>query len=58
MAIHSSILAWKIPRTEGPDCLYPMGSKRVGHYLVTKIAKQPPYVQVCTSNPTVTDQYL
>ena len=29
MAIHSSILAWRIPRTEEPGGLQPMGSKRV-----------------------------
>ena len=27
MAIHSSILAWKIPWTEGPGGLQPMGSQ-------------------------------
>ena len=31
MATHSSILAWRIPRTEEPDILQSMGSKRVGH---------------------------
>ena len=31
MATHSSILAWRIPRTEEPDGLYPKGSQRVGH---------------------------
>ena len=31
MAIHSSTLAWKIPRTEEPDRLQSMGSQRVGH---------------------------
>ena len=31
MAIHSSTLAWKIPWTEEPDRLQPMGSQRVGH---------------------------
>ena len=31
MAIHSSILAWIIPRTERPGRLQSMGSKRVGH---------------------------
>ena len=29
MATHSSILAWRIPWTEGPDRLQPMGSQRV-----------------------------
>ena len=31
MATHSSILAWKIPWTEEPGRLQPMGSQRVGH---------------------------
>ena len=31
MATHSSILAWKIPWTEEPGKLQPMGSLRVGH---------------------------
>ena len=31
MATHSSILAWRIPCTEEPDGLQPMGSRRIGH---------------------------
>ena len=31
MATHSSILAWKIPKTEEPGRLQPMGIQRVGH---------------------------
>ena len=31
MAIHSSILAWRIPGTEKPGGLPSMGSHRVGH---------------------------
>ena len=31
MAIHSSILAWRIPWTEEPGGLWSMGSQRVGH---------------------------
>ena len=31
MAIHSSILAWRIPWTEEPAGLQSMGSQRVGH---------------------------
>ena len=31
MAIHSSILAWKIPWTGEPGGLQSMGSQRVGH---------------------------
>ena len=30
MATHSSILAWKIPRTEEPGGLQTMGSQRAG----------------------------
>ena len=38
MAAHSSILPWKIPRTEEPGRLYsPWGCKRVRHDLVTKL---------------------
>ena len=31
MAIHSSILAWRIPQTEEPGRLQSMGSQRVRH---------------------------
>ena len=31
MATHSSILAWRIPRTEEPGRLLSTGSHRVGH---------------------------
>ena len=31
MATHSSILAWKIPWTEGPSGLQSMGLQRAGH---------------------------
>ena len=31
MAIHSSILAWEIPRMEEPYGLQSKGSQRVGH---------------------------
>ena len=31
MATHSSILAWKIPRTEEPGGLQSMWSQRAGH---------------------------
>ena len=30
MATHSSVLAWRIPRTEEPGDLQSMGSQRVG----------------------------
>ena len=35
MAIHSSILAWRVPWTEEPDGLQSMGLQRVGHDWVT-----------------------
>ena len=31
MATHSSVLAWRIPWTQGPGGLQSMGSRRVGH---------------------------
>ena len=34
-ATHSSILAWRIPRTEEPAGLQSFGSQRVGHDRVT-----------------------
>ena len=37
MATHSSILAWKIPWTEGPGRLQSMGSQRVGHNWATSL---------------------
>ena len=35
VAIHSSILAWRIPRTEEPGRIQSMGSQTVGHDWVT-----------------------
>ena len=35
MATHSSILVWRIPRTEEPGRLQSIGLQRVGHHLVT-----------------------
>ena len=32
MATHSSIMAWRIPWTEEPGELQPMGSRRVRHH--------------------------
>ena len=36
LSIHSSILAWEIPRTEEPGGLQSMGSQRVGQFLASK----------------------
>ena len=41
MAIHFSILAWRIPWTEEPGGLQSMGSQRVGRDLVTEHAHTP-----------------
>ena len=38
MAMHSSILAWKIPWTEEPGGLQSMGSQRVGHDWATDLS--------------------
>ena len=40
MATHSSILAWRIPRTEEPGRLQSMGSQRVRCDLTTKQQQQ------------------
>ena len=39
-ATHSSILAWRTPRTEEPGGLQSMGSQRVGHNLATEQQQQ------------------
>ena len=36
MAIHSSVPAWEIPRTEKPGRLQSMGSQKVRHDSATK----------------------
>ena len=40
IAIHSSILAWKIPQTEKPGRLQSMRSQRVGQCLATDQQQQ------------------
>ena len=42
MAPHSSILAWRIPWTEGPGGLQSMRSQRVGHDRVTSFSLPRP----------------
>ena len=42
VATQSSILAWKIPKTEKPGRLPSMGSQRVRHNLATKLPSRPP----------------
>ena len=40
IAIHSSVLAWEIPWTEGPGGLWSMGFQRVRHDLAIKSEKE------------------
>ena len=42
MATHSSILAWRIPRTEEPGGLQFTGSQRVGHDFTFTFTFRPP----------------
>ena len=49
MATHSSILAWRIPWTEEPDGLQPMGSQRVGHNWATSLSLSLGYVGLICS---------
>ena len=51
MATHSSTLAWKIPWTEEPGGLQPMGSQRVGHNWETKLSNFHTYT-ACTLENT------
>ena len=41
MAAHSSILAWKTPRTEESGGLQSKGSQRVGHDLAAEYTHMP-----------------
>ena len=45
MATHSSTLAWKIPWTEEPGRLQPMGSQRIGHDWATSLQDGNKYNQ-------------
>ena len=45
MATHSSVLAWRIPWTEGPGGLQSMGSQRLRHTLATQMVKSLPAVR-------------
>ena len=60
MAPHSSTLAWEIPWMEEPGRLQSMGSRRVGHDLVTSLSlftfmhwrrKWQPTPYSCLENP-------
>ena len=47
MASHSSIIAWRIPRTEEPGRLQSMGLQRVRHNLATNTFTLRPFLMVC-----------
>ena len=55
MTTHSSILAWEIPWTEGPDGLQSTGSQRVKHDLATKL---PPLLPQMTVVPDLSNASL
>ena len=40
MTTHSSVLAWRIPWTEGPGVLWSMGFQRAIHDLAIKLEKE------------------
>ena len=48
MAVHSSILAWEIPRTEEPGGLHSMGSQRVGYGCATEHTLLYAQLKVCS----------
>ena len=50
MAIHSSILAWKILWMEEPGRLQSMGSQRVGHDWATSFSFGPSLVDQLVKN--------
>ena len=54
MTTHSSILAWRIPRTEEPGRVQSMGVARVGHDLATTLQNYYPCQggQMCFKQPT------
>ena len=54
MATHSSILAWRIPRTEEPGGVQSTGSQRVGHDCVTSLHCVP----VITSKTLNSDFFI
>ena len=58
MAIHSSILAWRIPWTEEPGGPQSMGSPRVGHNWVTNFHFHPCRLEIKTKWPPFLKIYL
>ena len=54
VAIHSSILAWRISWTEEPGRLLFMGSQRVGHNRVTNTFTFKNYPERLTNSESIT----
>ena len=50
MATHCSILAWEIPRTEGPGGLQSMGSQRVRGDLGLNNSDKQQYIAFCSAS--------
>ena len=50
MATHSRILAWRIPQTQEPGGLQPMGSQGFGHNRATITFPTGPVVKCLASN--------
>ena len=65
MATHSSILAWKVPRTEEPSGLQSMGSQRTGHHWVTEnpgtdqyLAHRKHFMRISSSSPLLLNLWV
>ena len=58
MAIHSSILAWRIPRTEEPGGLQSMGLQRVGYDWATNTHTLGDFYKSGSSNMSLTPSLL
>ena len=56
MATHSSILAWKIPRTEELGRIQSMGSQRVGHNWTTSLGSHLGFFHETLWPPNVKNQ--
>ena len=58
MTTHSSILAWKIPRTEKPGKLQSMGSQRVGHDWATSLHFTRFVIAILQRNKRLSNSWL
>ena len=55
MAAHSSVLAWRIPQTEGPGGLRSMGSQRVGLKRLNTHTHTHTHIEPCFQSCLVMD---